>query len=421
MKKIFSFFRAVLTVSSFGSLSCWSSGQHLIEEAPPASLTRLPYHLQEHIFDTLAPKEVGYVASACKQLHQARKKHLMAPLRFERDFMLQDRPSRLEGFSFITLQKRFTLALEEDGFVFVPFGQNRPLENARSLSNHDITPYLSQLYEKAFGEKKELFTSQDVLCLKAVMPWSRVGIIKGNEATKQNALNALLTLEKNHTLARFSTSYVTKQSTQEPKTLVLTSVELDQNQDILHPFFKNHPDQHIHLVIEKDSCDQTGAYSLFGTSLPKVRYLTLSDPDAAAKSLGPNFLMCAEDLLSLDIKTCRAVGQIHGNFSIRCSALTSFNPRGLEVLTHLGHRFMSDVNALDEASRKIMQTFYQKVESRRINSLIQAGLFPEEFNVDRYWVLNPDIQQACALTEHPRLSAITHYLYSGKRDGRPYK
>ncbi len=286
------------------------------------------------------------------------------------------------------------------------------------LCDQDVTPLLSTLYAKAFGEEKEALSPQDTLCLKAVMPWSRMAFTPSiaNDA-KTKALNCLQTLNPNVSLIRFSPDFSFEKLQENPHMLTLTDVELAEHQESLENLFKAHPDQQVHLVVESTE----NVFKLSATSLPKVYHLTLSDPNHAVTCLGPNFLAKNTDLLSLDFKCFGAVSTLNGAFVMNCPSLVSFDPRGFECVTSLGHGVLGNTDGLNDLSKRKFTAFYKNVETWKIQYLAQRGSIPADFTVDGYVALNPDIKMVLGMQAHPRLFAIEHFANSGCLEGRPYK
>lgn len=355
---------------------CQASDTPLHDTENPTSLSRVPGELQWIILEKLTPEEESRVATVCKLWHQGVQEHLTAPLRFERDQMLQDLPTRFRDWSPLATKKSLALTLETDGFVFVPFGPYSFPERSTALCDEDVAPFLSQLYEKAFGENKEALSSQDLLCLKAVLPWSRVAVDLQKEGMKAKALNVLLDLKGNLSLIRFSQALTRERVQDTPHTLVLTNQELTQHQERLKDLFGAHPDQCVHLVtevprtmvIESSSFPSSGfigTLCLAAELLPRVRHLTLSNPHRDAGVIGDFSL--TPDLISLDIKDWSALRQVFDHFAQGSVSLVSFDPRGLSGVYTLHETFLHHATNLSDGSKKKIAQFRKAVKERHTN------------------------------------------------------
>jgi hypothetical protein len=349
----------------------------------------------------------------------ARKKALDSLLTFSYDTPLERfTPTlSLEGFDphlpLKVLQKSINLTFEQDGFIFVPLAHHTSPQNSVALSDKDVEPILSQLYTKAFSEEKELLTQEDILCLKAVMPWSRMFVAEGNPSAKEKALNSLLVLEYNDKLIRFSPNLPLKTLQEKPHMLVLTTMETARHQKVLKEFFKAHPDQHVHVVADPS----LNILSLSAMVLPKVRHLTLSDPQQIITQISENFMRNATELLSLDIKDLSAVTKIDPDFAAGCTSLVSFDPRGFNCVLKLGRDFFSSSPVMEELSRAKGVSFIDKSDN------LAKALFnvPRDFSVHGYFTLNPDIRRPLLRSSFPRYEAVKHYLHHGQEKEKRYR
>ncbi|MBA4750137.1 MAG: hypothetical protein H2057_05915 [Alphaproteobacteria bacterium] len=282
-----------------------------------------------------------------------------------------------------------------------------------ALSDQDVKPFLPRLYTKAFGEGKQTLTQDDVLCLKAVMPWSRLFVAQGNASAKEKALNSLLVLEYNEKLIRFSPSLPLKTLQEKPHMLVLTTTDAAHHQKVLPGFFQAHPDQQVHVVADR----YLNVLSLPTAPLLKVRHLTLSDPTRTITHIPEDFMKNATELLSLDIKDLSAVNEIGPDFATGCTSLGSFDPRGFNCVLKLGRDFCSARSTMDELSRAkgVFFTDRSDTTAKRLFNV------PEDFSVDGYFGRNHEIRRSLLGTWFPRYEAVTHYQDHDQIDGKPYK
>lgn len=356
MKNSCSLFRLLLMgIALAMTPTCGASPDTDMKEDNIFPFTLLPQEVQWQTFGHLTPTEHAKVAPTCKLWHQSFQEHLANPLRSERGQMLHDPVTPFQHFTPVEAEKSLTLTLEQDGFVFVPFGHEAFLKNLNVISDQDVIPLLPHLYAKAFGTKEHPLSPEDVACLKAVMPWSRIALTSTNQETsKEKALESLLGLEGNPRLVRFSKELPLQLLKSEPRTLVLTFSELTQHQDFLPPFFAAHPDQQVHLVADDAYFAQKYNTSnwhfafipsekildLPAKSLSTVRHLILSDPHHMVTGMGSRFLMDAKDLLSVDIK-------------------------GFNKVQTLQPGFLKNATSLCEQSKKKIQQFKDEVAKRR--------------------------------------------------------
>ncbi|MCE2951688.1 MAG: hypothetical protein ACK5TR_04405 [Alphaproteobacteria bacterium] len=374
MKQFLSLFSLLLVGASLAvSPVCQASATPLDDTENPSSLSRLPVKLQWIILEKLTPEEEGRVATDCNLWHQGAQEHLTAPLRLECDQMLYDVPTPFRDWSLLAANRALALTLDEDGFVFVPFGPYYFPEHSTALCDEDVAPFLSQLYEKAFSEKKEALSSQDLLCLKAVLPWSRVVVDLQKEGMKAKALNVLLDLKGNPSLIRFSQALTREIVQNTPHTLVLTNQELKHYQRRLKDLFGAHPDQCVHLVTEVPrnivirspsfpSSEPIGCLALREGLLSGVRHLRVSNPHHEAALVGKFSL--APDLISLDIKDWSALRQVFEHFAEGGVSLVSFDPRGLTGVVKLDETFLHHATNLNDDSKKKIERFRKEVEER---------------------------------------------------------
>ncbi|MBA4750136.1 MAG: hypothetical protein H2057_05910 [Alphaproteobacteria bacterium] len=387
-----------------------------------ASLSRFSPDAQLLLLETLTPEAQGRLATVCKRWYQAFHKNLMAPLLFERDHILEDIPTRFRNWSPAAKQKSMYLTFERDGFAFMPLGYNPYGHNPfpqifHRVHNEYVKDLLPKLYKNAFGEEKQTFSVQDVLCLEAVMPWSRMAYSPIKHDAKTKALDCLLNLKANKSPVRFSQGLSLEKLKQKPHILTLTDVELAEHQESLKDLFSAHPDQRVHLVVGS----RESTFNLPAASLPKVRHLTLSDPNRDVTDLSPNFLADAVDLLSLDVKYLHFASDIGEGFLANYPSLVSFDPSGFKYAEKLGSRFLENTNALDEPSKRKLEIFYKRVGNQRVKTLIAEETLPHGFSVDGYLALNPDIKEYLEITPGlGRYMAADHYVLLGKREGRRY-
>lgn len=335
LKKSLSRFALLLTSLSLSAAAvCHAShNTSLTPEDEQAVLPLVPREIDSMLLEPLEAKDAESAALVCKAWHQAYQTHMMSRLRRERDLMLHDEHAWSSALSAPALKTVLANIFEEDGFVFVPFGHEHFPETGVPLSDVDIAPLAVYLYAKAFGDLKDPLTPQDLLCLKAALPWKRVYVEKDNPSAKSSALACLEALSPNPDLAFYNSKKAFTLVTQEKGTLFIPTNDLKTQRNYLHAIslhLKQTPALRVHLVVEESLNAPEDPVCLESPIFSSMRHLTVSAPSGLSKALSLSFLHPCTSLISLVFKDLSSVKTLGSTLEDSCPSLRFFDPRGLK-------------------------------------------------------------------------------------------
>lgn len=339
------------------------------EDQPAHAVVVHPHHdVLPLIISRLPEQEFFKAALVCKEWHQAQEFLLPQMLQKEARFILHHPMKGAYGdFLLSTVIGRYTQRLyDREGFTFVPFKQAVLPTGNTCLTDADITDYLPSLYSYVFHESKATLSAQDLLCLEAVLPWSRMAFNSTNETAKQNALLFLQSVCPNPQLVRFSPRLKEELFNPAPHTFVMTLGEFEQHKNFVSNVINTHKEHRLYLVCEESPYITEGVFTFPETPLLPRCHLFLSDPKGTVNSLDKSFLSCA-NLLSLEFLHFPALTQTGENCfrALTANALRLTFPMLSDTAYGFGYHLKTDVLTLDLSSlKKIDNMFLAHTQAR---------------------------------------------------------
>jgi hypothetical protein len=335
LKKSLSRFALLLTSLSLSAAAvCHASDNTpLMPGDEQTVLPLVPREIDLMLLEPLEAKDAGSAALVCKAWHQAYQTHMTSRLRRERDLMLHDEHTWSSALSTPALTPVLANIFEEDGFVFVPFGHEHFPETGVPLSDEDIAPLAVYLYAKAFDDLKDPLTPQDLLCLKAALPWKRMFVQQDNPTAKRSALACLEALSPNPDLALYDSEKAFTLVTQKKGTLFIPTNDLKTQRNYLHAMslhLKQTPALRVHLVLEESLHAPEDPVCLESPIFSSMRHLTVSAPSGFSKAFSLSFLHPCTSLISLVFKDLSSVKTSGSTLENSCPSLRFFDPRGLK-------------------------------------------------------------------------------------------
>lgn len=276
--------------------------KHFLRDVFPCVLSHLP--LQPFF----------QVTQVCTAWHHTQQLYLEHALKREGHFMLYDHKKWSERLPDTLLRKTLQKLYDTNGFAFMPYKQHVFLNGSACLDDTDIEPHLPTLYTRAFHAEKDTLSPQDVLCLEAVLPWSRLVFDPKKQDTKAQALTFLKNVTKNPQLVRFTEAPTPDLFKDVAHTFVLTTDELYQHKDHLLALLETHMDHGFYVVAEEGVFVTNGGFSLSRNDLPNTGHLTLLDPKGAVTYLEHDFLNGYRNQKSISLKQFPALTQIDDDF-----------------------------------------------------------------------------------------------------------
>lgn len=276
--------------------------KHFLRDVFPCVLSGLPV------------KTFFRATQVCKAWHDTQQPYLEHALKSEGHFMLYDHKKwskRLpDTLLTVTLQNLY----DAHGFAFMPYKQHVFLEGSVPLDEADIEPHIPTLYTCAFQAQKDSFSFQDILCLEAVLPWSRMIFDPTKKDAKARALTFLKDVAKSPQLVRFSPTLAPDFYKDEAYTFVLTTDELSQHKAHLLTLLETHIDHAFYVVAEEGVFVTNGGFSLSRTDLPNTGHLTLLDPKGTVTHLEREFLSGYRNQKSISLKQFPSLTQADEDF-----------------------------------------------------------------------------------------------------------
>ncbi|MFN7640182.1 MAG: F-box protein, partial [bacterium] len=291
MKKIVVGLGILLTIS----LSCFStvtaSNPDPDTDTAIGPIHLLPQNVLSLVIGNLPLQDFFQAARVCKGWHLARENAVPYSAREEGVFMLHDDHRWSDHLCESALVKTTSFFYETDGFAFVPFSQRTFPQGSVRLSDEDVAPFFDTLYAHAFGAGAASYTlyghtiggipdtlsPQDLLCLKGVLPWSRMIYNPKREDAKSDALTFLTKTSQNKNLVRLIWGPTNHILTPVIRTLVFTTEEARDYALTSDLFFTNR-DHKIHLVAEEGELLKNGILDTCHTD-HHLRHLVISDPN----------------------------------------------------------------------------------------------------------------------------------------------
>ncbi|MBA4749272.1 MAG: hypothetical protein H2057_01490 [Alphaproteobacteria bacterium] len=304
---------------------------HIAPTIPADVVPLILSHLSAHDFISFA--------RTCKAFTNTYEKHSIPALQNERTLMLYDEHHWSSMLSASKLSQALNDLLQSDGFAFIPFVHPGVPAGSVPLSFEDVEALFPALYTHAFGSKNDALSPRDLLCLEAVLPWSRVVFKEGDAASKKKALACLTDIPQNTSLVRFLPDLKLEDFKATPHTLILTTEELAAHHEAVNAFAKTHPHHRVHLLVEKGTFVKDKTLSLKKENIAEVRHLSLSDPKGLVKIIGKFFLRRHEHLQTLDPRGLNTVKVIERGFASQCPALVSINNRGFSSVKEIRESF----------------------------------------------------------------------------------
>lgn len=365
------------------------------------------------------------VASVCHEWHQAVKHYQYHKVRLERVHMLDDHNAWSQSLPRDILTNILSHIFQEDGYVFVPFGHSPFPASSTPLRDRDVAPLLPELYLHAFGGTSDALSPQDLLCLKAVLPWQRVAVPLLHLPSKCQAVLALMRVHPNKSLVRFSPTLPPDAFKEKSHTFVLTTNEFETHKKVLEPLLKSHTDHRVHLVMENGSYVKNGRLSFYKAALPSIRHLILSDPEGIVRKMGNLCFSPFTLLQSLEARDLNALTHLESFSLFNFTKLAAFGTRGLGAVISVGAPLFSAALPFNDALKHQINTFKDAVKTRREkidNPAQQPGTLPGDFSAEIYLLYHPHLRTR-ALTHgfDPLTYACDHYQDMGFKQGLSYK
>lgn len=301
----------------------------------------------------LSLQDTGHVAAVCKTWQNAQGLSLNKMFHGAQTAVLfDDKTDHLSAPYFVThVQNTYV----QNGTVFMPFEQYLFPKGSQPLTTEDVASLIPSLYKHAFHGEKTVFSPQDLLCLEAVLPWSRMAYDPTKPDAKQKAFALLQGMQKNPHLVRFTPDLAVTDFEQDPHTFVLTTTELRDHKDALDALLKSSPLHRVHLVAEEGGFVQNGSFKLSTQDMVGNCHLTLSDPHKIVTKIDNNFLCNSRDTSFLDFKHFPALRSVRNDF------LTGARINDLRLnfptLLKISHSFLGSFGFLQSVNTPLILRF----------------------------------------------------------------
>lgn len=423
MNRLLSYFIPLLLSSYFVLISLCAASSLERDDVCASSQTLLPLETLCLVTENLPPHHP--FSRVCHAWHQAMKHHQHHKIRLERAHMLDDQRAWSQNLPRDLLTSILTHLFQEDGYVFVPFGHRPFPTGSIPLRERDVAPLLPQLYLHAFGKASDPLSPQDILCLKAVLPWQRMAVPLHHLPSKREAVRSLLRVHPNKSLVRFSPTLLPDALKEETPTIVLTTSELAAHKEALESLLKSHTNHRVHLVMENGFYVNNGRLSFYKAALPSLRHLILSDPEGVVHKMGNLCFSPFKLLQSLDARDLNALTHMESFSLFDCLELQTFDTRGLGAVISVGAPILNEALVLNDALKHQINTFKDAVKVRRDQQegpVERHAALPEDFSAEIYLLYHPHLR-ARALTHgfDPITYACDHYQEMGCKQGLIYK
>ncbi|MBA4749268.1 MAG: F-box protein [Alphaproteobacteria bacterium] len=343
MKKLFSFFTLVCLGLGFITVPpCAASSNPTTDtdQEEHAVLTHLPRDLTPLIFQGLPVRDLLKASRVCKAWHHAKEEIVTQALETEAWLMLHELSGWSVRLSPTRLPTYINKIYKKNGFAFVPLRQETFPKDSRPFTNDEIKPLLPTLYAHVFREHKEALSSQDLLCLESVLPWSRVVFNPKNAAAKARALTFLQTLKQNPRLIRFSKDLICDSFKEDSHIFALTTEERIAHKTSVHALLQTHDQHSLHQSIEQTPYINPGVFYFMDGIFENKYHLILSDPQKIIHTLGRSFLFSSA-LHSVDFRYFPVLTTI--KHSCLTGATIDRVRMNCPVLTHIGAGFASNL------------------------------------------------------------------------------